>query len=86
MDILNNDVGYQLGLLAGGIWAQNYLDRGDQKRAAQAQNAIFDQTLQNWRDLRTQVGGQPDTSQAHPYSILRGKIQPAQQISPYLTR
>ncbi len=33
MGILNSDIGYQIGLLAGGLWAERYRQRGEEKKA-----------------------------------------------------
>lgn len=35
MGLLDTDIGYQLGLLAGGIWADNYRRRGEAKALRQ---------------------------------------------------
>lgn len=31
MGILDTDIGYQIGLLAGGLWAERYRQRGEEK-------------------------------------------------------
>ena len=31
MGILDSDIGYQIGLLAGGLWAERYRERGAEK-------------------------------------------------------
>lgn len=35
MGILDSDIGYQIGLLAGGLWAERYRQRGEEKRLAE---------------------------------------------------
>lgn len=47
MGILDSDIGYQIGLLAGGLWAERYRQRGEEKES-QAQpyfnKNLFNQT------------------------------------------
>ena len=31
MSLLDSDIGYQIGLLAGGLWAERYRERGEEK-------------------------------------------------------
>ncbi len=35
MGILDSDIGYQIGLLAGGLWAERYRERGEEKNRNQ---------------------------------------------------
>lgn len=70
MGFLNNSpLGYQLGLLAGGLWAKRYLERGEQKQ--QAQNLINHYTqngLANYPYTNAQ------TTQTYPnYNAYRNK-------------
>ena len=50
MGILDSDIGYQIGLLAGGLWAERYRERGAEKLLQQEQHYNrdrFDQAVHN---------------------------------------
>ena len=50
MGILDSNIGYQIGLLAGGLWAERYRERGAEKLLQQEQHYNrdrFDQAVHN---------------------------------------
>ena len=50
MGILDSDIGYQIGLLAGGLWAERYRERGAEKLLQQEHHYNrdrFDQAVHN---------------------------------------
>ena len=50
MGILNSDIGYQIGLLAGGLWAERYREKGAEKLLQQNRHYnrdLFNQTVHN---------------------------------------
>lgn len=57
--LTDSPLAYQLGLLAGGIWAKRYQERGDQKEKAQSvidhyrQNGLADYPYTNAQTTQT---------------------------------
>lgn len=50
MGILDSDIGYQIGLLAGGLWAERYREKGAEKLLQQEQHYnrdLFNQAFHN---------------------------------------
>lgn len=57
--LTNSPIGYQLGLIAGGLWAKRYRERAEQKEKAQAlidhyrQNGLADYPYTNAQTNQT---------------------------------
>lgn len=69
MGLLDTDIGYQLGLLAGGIWADNYRQRGEDKARRQQIAEDYDTAIHSFRALDPRPQEQQPTI-LPPYSTL----------------
>lgn len=85
MGLLNSDIGFRLGQLAGGLWAKDYIERGEAKKEAAAQTAYYDQTCQNRNDLDTDLNADLGINRAEtPFRTDQNSSYPTYSTPDYL--
>lgn len=80
MGLLDSDLGYQIGLLAGGLWAERYRQRGEEKKAQQeqqtqlAQNPFYQSILAQNNNLLNRYN-QTNPYAHTPYAYTNARTQ-----------
>ncbi len=78
MGFLNSDIGYQIGLLAGGLWAERYREKEEDKKQAKNQHLnrdIFYRSVSLFKPTtapnNTNLYDPNNTNLYAPYSPIR---------------